>query len=55
MSFCIHVYQLIGSHICPHCGGNTHENDWDLELKLRRDYVKKVGILYQAPKVWWSI
>jgi hypothetical protein len=55
MKYCIHVYELVGSPLCPHCGKDTHETNWDIELKLRREYVKKVGILYQAPMTWWSI
>jgi hypothetical protein len=55
MKHCSHVYELVGSPLCPHCGKETHENDWEIQLKLRRAYVKKVGILYQAPKQWWSI
>jgi hypothetical protein len=55
MTHCIHVYELVGSPICPHCGKATHENDWEQQLNLRREYTKKVGIFYQAPLTWWSI
>ena len=54
MKHCIHVYELVGSGLCPHCGKDTHETDWDIQLKLRQDYVKKVGILHQSIS-WWSM
>lgn len=54
-SYCIHVYELVGSPLCPHCGRNTHETDWEQELGYRRAHVEKMGLFHQATPVWWSI
>ena len=52
---CEHVYKYMGSSICPLCGKDTHETDWEVQAEHRRLYQEKHGLFYQAPHVWWSI
>lgn len=51
---CIHIYQNIGSNICPHCGDNTHETDWELFRKQQKEHREKHGFFYNVLG-WWSI
>jgi len=51
---CVHVYEVVGADLCPHCGSNTHEQNWVQELKYRRAYVERVGLFFKKVS-WWSI
>ena len=52
---CEHVYTIIGKELCPSCGRNTHETDWEVVRQGRKEHREQYGILYQAPQRWWSI
>ena len=52
---CEHVYKYMGSSICPLCGQDTHETNWEVQAEHRRLHQEKYGLFYQAPHVWWSI
>jgi uncharacterized protein with PIN domain len=62
MTYCIHVYQNVGAELCPYCGKETRENDWETSSKMIRthyeeghdlDYVcKECG---GTIRMWWSI
>lgn len=50
---CRHVYQNVGSDICPDCGGATHEVNWAKQAELQKQW------LIDNPDAkfggWWSI
>lgn len=59
---CRHIYEDIGSEICPNCGRYTHETDRDLQSKLFKEYYSSGKHLsYKCPieggtiRGWWSI
>jgi hypothetical protein len=59
---CIHIYQYVGSSICPHCGRYTHEPNFQRELKLFKQYYEsdepkkyKCPIEGGAIRGWWTI
>jgi hypothetical protein len=37
--YCEHVYEDIGTPICPKCGRDTHETDWSYQHELHRDWI----------------
>jgi hypothetical protein len=51
---CEHVYKIMGSKICPLCGGYTHEIDWELLKAQRLAHREEFGLLHTV-NVWWSI
>ena len=62
MAICKHVYQYVYNPICPECGRDTHEPNYELEHKYfiefyESDEPKK----YKCPidggtiRGWWSI
>ena len=53
MTFCVHVYQVVGAEICPHCGRDTHETNWQEQARLHREWkAANPDAKYQG---WWSI
>ena len=34
---CKHVYEYVNAPICPYCGKDTHENNWEINAMLVRD------------------
>lgn len=44
----------MNSELCPLCGGHTHETDWKLIAKHRREHREKHGLFYVV-REWWSI
>ena len=54
IEYCKHVYESMNANPCPECGGDTHEIDWDLLKKQRKEHREKYGILHTV-SVWWSI
>jgi rRNA maturation protein Nop10 len=60
--YCRHVYEYVGSEICPDCGGYTHEPDMQLQIQLYRQYYAEGKHLkYKCDhcggtlRVWWDI
>jgi rRNA maturation endonuclease Nob1 len=54
MKHCSHVYELVGSDLCPYCGKDTHENNSQHQEALRQAHIEKYGLFNQNPS-WWSI
>lgn len=40
--------------ICPNCGGDTHEIDWNLLKEQRIAHREEHGLFYTTNE-WWSI
>lgn len=36
---CKHIYQYVNAEVCPFCGRDTHEPDYDLQNKLHRQWI----------------
>ena len=59
---CRHVYEYIGSDICPDCGRYTHETDIALQRKLHKQHIEDgKDAPYKCDKCggtirgWWDI
>ncbi len=59
---CRHVYEYVGSDICPDCGGYTHEPDMALQKALyKQHYDEGKHLKYKCDvcggtiRVWWDI
>ena len=44
LKYCEHVYFSMGVNPCPKCGGDTHEIDWALLAKQRREHREEHGL-----------
>lgn len=59
--FCYHVYQNTGFEICPKCGKDTHETNWDFQNALHRKWIAEgKHLIMQCPqggtiRGWWDI
>lgn len=60
--YCRHVYEYVGSEICPDCGGYTHEPDMELQRALyKKHYDDGNHLKYICDhcggtlRVWWDI
>lgn len=51
---CRHVYEIVGAEICPDCGRNTHEINWEEQKKLQKEWLKKNPDAWRNVG-WWSI
>jgi len=50
---CRHIFENIGSDICPDCGKNTHEVNWGKQTMLNQKWKKdNPNATYGG---WWSI
>jgi len=36
---CRHIYEDVGSEVCPDCGRYTHETDWNFQHQLHREWI----------------
>ena len=61
-SLCIHVYEYVGSKVCPHCGQLTCEPNFERESKeFKKFYESDIPKQYICPvdggtiRGWWSI
>ena len=52
LTHCRHIYQDIGESICPDCGRDTHETDWEKEAQLHREWIASGKAKFGG---WWSI
>ena len=59
---CRHIYEYVGSDICPDCGRDTHEVDFQLHYRLFREYyASDAPKAYRCPveggiiRGWWDI
>jgi predicted Fe-S protein YdhL (DUF1289 family) len=51
---CVHVYQMVGADLCPHCGLTTHETNWAETNEKHRAW-KEYIIDNPQELTWWSI
>ena len=35
---CRHIYEYVNAEICPDCGRDTHEPDWEASKKIVKDH-----------------
>lgn len=49
---CKHIYENIGSEVCPYCGRYTHETDWINQAQLHKQWHADGKAVYEG---WWSI
>jgi hypothetical protein len=54
MSYCIHYYENVGAKVCPYCGNDTHEIDFEKENKINREWLKRNPDAWKKVG-WWSI
>ena len=50
---CEHVYRYVNAPICPYCGKDTHETDWQKQHELNKQW--KLDNPDSAYGGWWSI
>ena len=53
LTYCKHIYKNIGKSICPDCGKDTHELDWQKNNYLNAEWKKENP--NAKSDVWWSI
>ena len=51
---CIHIYQNVGAELCPHCGRDTHELNFQKQNKINKDWLRKNPNAWREVG-WWSI
>jgi hypothetical protein len=51
---CVHVYEMVGADLCPHCGSHTHEQNW-AAVNKKHDEWKEWILENPQELVWWSI
>ncbi len=49
---CRHVYEYVSQSICPYCGKDTHEINWQYQWELHKDWIASGKTILQG---WWSI
>lgn len=49
---CAHIYENVGTPVCPSCGRDTHEIDWQFQAELHREWISSGKATYGG---WWSI
>lgn len=59
---CKHIYEYVNAPICPYCGRDTHEPDWEASQKIIRDHYESGENLKYIDPIsggtilgWWSI
>jgi hypothetical protein len=58
---CRHVYEYVGSDVCPDCGGYTHEPDHEFHNQLHKQWIADgKHLIMQCPlggtiRGWWDI
>jgi len=58
---CRHIFINLGVAICPDCGRDTHETDWQLQGRLHEEWIASGkadwNICPQGGTIrgWWSI
>ena len=50
--FCKHVYEDVGSEVCPFCRGYTHKTNWEEQHRLHKEWIASGKATAQG---WWSI
>lgn len=51
--FCRHVYETVNAKVCPDCGKDTHETDWEAIHEFHREWIASGKAVSDG--VWWSI
>ena len=59
---CKHIYEYVNAPICPYCGRDTHEPDWEsINLEIKEHYATGSHLHSICPveggtiRGWWSI
>lgn len=58
---CKHVYEYVNADVCPFCGRDTHEPNYELQSKLHKQWIEDGKHLeMQCPqggtiRGWWDI
>jgi len=58
---CRHVYEYVNQNICPDCGKDTHETDYEFQTRLHKQWIEEGKHLpMQCPlggtiRGWWDI
>lgn len=58
---CRHIYQRVAAEICPDCGRDTHETDFELQRQLHKQWIEdgkadwNICPLGGTLRGWWSI
>jgi hypothetical protein len=59
---CRHIYEYVNAEICPDCGRDTHEADFETTAKIiRQHYINGndkpyiCDICNGTIRIWWSI
>jgi rRNA maturation protein Nop10 len=59
---CRHIYEYVGSEVCPDCGRYTHENNWQQDaILIRENYTNGNHEKHLCPECggtirgWWDI
>ena len=53
LTFCRHVYENVGEYICPYCGKNTHEINWEEQNNFNKKWREENPDAKYGG--WWSI
>lgn len=54
MTECRHVYEYVNAPICPECGKDTHEPNWEEINKAGKKWLKDNPDAWRQVG-WWSI
>lgn len=54
MMGCEHIYKNIGVEVCPKCGRDTHEINWQEQKTLKKQWLKDNPLAWKNVG-WWSI
>ena len=54
MTPCRHVYEYVNAPICPDCGKDTHEPNWEQINKANKKWLKDNPDAWKQIG-WWSI
>jgi hypothetical protein len=58
---CPHIFETIGVAICPDCGRDTHETDFEFQIELHKQWIRdgkadwNICPLGGTIRGWWSI
>ena len=51
---CRHVYEYVNAQVCPDCGRDTHEPNFEKQNKINKDWLRKNPNAWREVG-WWSI
>jgi hypothetical protein len=51
---CHHIYEIVGTDICPDCGEETHEINWIEYNEANKEWLRRNPDAWRQVG-WWSI